>query len=504
MRLSRWGRPGTGRGGGVRASTALAVAGLAFVAPGLPAASAASPPGPVIKLVAAQRNVTVYPFGRQVDMDPGIWVASLGSALQFDVRRASYTKPVTITQIIHTSHGTVQRPLPASVLDGWNGLKHFIRMTVRNSAGKVVASPWLTFCPNTYDPERASPDSPATSLYPQYCGQDPFPLSMVYGVTKGWAVDPAENYPFSPLGSGPYMKLPPGQYRVTDTIGANYVRLLHVAPADATQTVQVKVAKRGGNAGPGRPGSRPLPSLPKVPYLANPPKDALPDLVPLPSWGISTSHTKASGTRPARDLLNFGATVWVGGNSPLDVEGFRSHASPIMKAYQYFYRNGHVIGRARAGTMGFDNAKGHHHWHFEQFARYTLLNSAKKLVVPSHKVGFCIAPTDPVDLLLPHAVWQPSQVGLGGQCGSPTALWVREMMPIGWADTYFQSVAGQSFNITKVPNGTYYIEITANPLRVLHETNTHNDVSFRKVILGGTPGQRTVKVPAYDGIDPEG
>jgi hypothetical protein len=268
--------------------------------------------------------------------------------------------------------------------------------------------------------------------------------------------------------------------------------------------VQVKVAKRGGNVGPGRPGSRPLPSLPKVPYLANPPKDALPDLVPLPSWGISTSHTKASGTRPARDLLNFGATVWVGGNSPLDVEGFRSHASPIMKAYQYFYRNGHVIGRARAGTMGFDNAKGHHHWHFEQFARYTLLNSAKKLVVPSHKVGFCIAPTDPVDLLLPHAVWQPSQVGLGGQCGSPTALWVREMMPIGWADTYFQSIAGQSFNVTKVPNGTYYIEITANPLRVLHETNTHNDVSLRKVILGGTPGQRTVKVPAYDGIDPEG
>jgi hypothetical protein len=94
-------------------------------------------------------------------------------------------------------------------------------------------------------------------------------------------------------------------------------------------------------------------------------------------------------------------------------------------------------------------------------------------------------------------------LGLLGQCGQPTALWVREMMPVGWGDTYVQSIAGQSFDITKVPNGTYYIEITANPLGVLHETSTGNDVSLRKVILGGTPGHRTVKVPAWHGIDPE-
>jgi hypothetical protein len=75
-------------------------------------------------------------------------------------------------------------------------------------------------------------------------------------------------------------------------------------------------------------------------------------------------------------------------------------------------------------------------------------------------------------------------------------------MPVGWGDTYYQ-VAGQSFDITHVPNGTYYIEVTANPLRVLHETTTRDDVSVRKVILGGTAGHRTVKVPAWHGIDPE-
>ncbi len=62
---------------------------------------------------------------------------------------------------------------------------------------------------------------------------------------------------------------------------------------------------------------------------------------------------------------------------------------------------------------------------------------------------------------------------------------------------------GQSFDITHVPNGAYYIEIIANPLKVLRESNTSNDVSLRRVILGGRPGHRTVRVPAWHGIDPE-
>ena len=45
--------------------------------------------------------------------------------------------------------------------------------------------------------------------------------------------------------------------------------------------------------------------------------------------------------------------------------------------------------------------------------------------------------------------------------------------------------------------------MTANPEKVLHETTTSNDVSLRKIILGGTPGPRTGKVPAWHGIDPE-
>jgi len=77
-------------------------------------------------------------------------------------------------------------------------------------------------------------------------------------------------------------------------------------------------------------------------------------------------------------------------------------------------------------------------------------------------------------------------------------------MPIGWGDTYFQLLAGQSFDITHVPNCTYYIEIIANPEKALRESNMGNDISLRRVILGGRPGHRTVRVPAWHGIDPEG
>jgi hypothetical protein len=37
--------------------------------------------------------------------DPGIWIAALGSPLQFDLRRDPYTSLITITQVIHPPFG---------------------------------------------------------------------------------------------------------------------------------------------------------------------------------------------------------------------------------------------------------------------------------------------------------------------------------------------------------------------------------------------------------------
>lgn len=481
-------------------STGAAMAGAAALS------HTATARGPSLKLIITQKTVTVLKPRRGPEfINPGIWVSAVGSDLRLDVQRASYTKPVTITQIIKTPWGTTQRrPLPASLLDGWNGLKDFILLTIRNSHGKVVATQKQTFCPGAFDTERASPSSPAANPYPQQCNAfDPFPLGEVWGLTQGWAVNPSGNFCFFRCPAPPPVNLPLGKYRATETISAPYTGLFHIPAPDATATVNLKVIKARSCPPPGcaaaHRGTRGhLPQLPQVPTLANPPRAALPQLTALPSWGIRTAHTKAG-----LDVLSFSATVWVGGNSPLDVEGFRQSGSPVMKAYQYFWRNGKVIGRAPAGTMGFEKGKGENEWHFEQFARYRLLTVSKKLAVISNKVGFCIAPTDPVNMLIRSAVWQPPFIGLGGACGSPGALWVQEYLPDGWGDTYVQTLAEQAFDITNVPNGTYYIEITANPLHKLHELSTAGNTSLRKIILGGTKGHRTVKVPAWHGIDPE-
>ncbi len=494
-------RSGWSRAGAALAGAALAVALVA--APGSPVAAVGQVAGPVLKLKAAQHTVTLDSFSGKVYLDPSIWVAVLKSPLQFDVRRASYTHPFAITQIIRAPGGrVVRRPLPAKVVQWNGGLRNFLTLTARNLAGKVAVSQTIPFCPDTYDPERVSPSGPATTPFPQQCDTNPFMKGMVWGVQTGWTTDPAESNFL-----GHQVKLALGTYHVTATIHPAYQRMFGISARDARASVTVKVIKGPkccpvpGCCAPAAAHAHDAagPALGEVGVrtVAKPPESALPDLVALPAWHIATSHAKTKA-----DYLTFGATVWVGGNGPLDVEGFRSHGSPVMQAYQYFWRGKYLVGRVRAGTMGFDSQQGHNHWHFEQFARYTLLNSTRSVAVTSHKVGFCILPSDEIDLLLPRAVWQPSLTSPAGQCGSPTSLWVAEEMPVGWGDTYYQ-VAGQSFDITHVPNGTYYIQVIANPLRVLHETTTRDDVSVRKVILGGTAGHRTVKVPAWHGIDPE-
>jgi hypothetical protein len=100
---------------------------------------------------------------------------------------------------------------------------------------------------------------------------------------------------------------------------------------------------------------------------------------------------------------------------------------------------------------------------------------------------------------------QPEITGLSSACapGNPAALWIREVLPVGWGDTYGQFVSGQAFDITSLPNGAYFIRVTANPDERLYEATLDNNISLREVLLGGAPGARTVEVPPYEGIDTE-
>ncbi|RNL63335.1 hypothetical protein EFK50_10680 [Nocardioides marmoriginsengisoli] len=223
----------------------------------------------------------------------------------------------------------------------------------------------------------------------------------------------------------------------------------------------------------------------------------LPDLISLPAFGIST-HNEGG-----RDLLDFAATVYNGGPAPLVAEGFRRGSAPEMDAYQFFYRGERQVASRRVGTMEYDVRPSHSHWHFRDFAVYDLTNRKHKRLRTSGKEAFCLAPTDAIDLLGRGAVVDPGNGDLSTACGDPTSVWVREVLASGWGDTYSQQRAGQSIDITGLPNGSYWIRVTANPLNRLKETTKKNNVSYRRVVLGGTAGERTVKVPKYGRINSE-
>ncbi|MFC9590827.1 lysyl oxidase family protein [Streptomyces sp. NPDC056944] len=269
----------------------------------------------------------------------------------------------------------------------------------------------------------------------------------------------------------------------------------------ATKKQAARADVQAGDTAGQTDGSRQAPALaPQTkrptgnPSVPNVPK---PDLRSLPAYGITISD--GAQDIPGKDYLAFSANVWNAGPAQLVVDGFRSPGKAKMDAYQYFYdARGKQVGYTPTGTMEWDPRPGHVHWHFTDFASYRLLKADKKEAVRSGKEAFCLANTDAVDYTVKNANWHPYNTDLSTACGQENSISVREVLDVGSGDTYTQDLPGQSFDITDVPNGTYYIQVLANPAKRLKETNLDNNSALRKVVLGGTPGRRTVTVPAHD------
>ncbi|MEE1740200.1 lysyl oxidase family protein [Streptomyces sp. BE147] len=257
--------------------------------------------------------------------------------------------------------------------------------------------------------------------------------------------------------------------------------------------------------GPGRTdGSRKAPAVQpnaKRPTgKASVPDVPKPDLRSLPAYGITVSDGYEEV--PGKDYLAFSANVWNAGPAKLVVDGFRSPGKELMDAYQYFYdANGKQVGYTPTGTMEWDPRPGHEHWHFTDFASYRLLKADKKETVRSGKEAFCLANTDAVDYTVKNANWHPDNTDLSTACGQENSISVREVLDVGSGDTYTQDLPGQSFDITGLANGTYYIQVLANPEKRLKETDLTNNSALRKVVLGGKPGARTVTVPPHERVD---
>jgi hypothetical protein len=460
-----------------------------------PSGALAVGPASGLKLKPSADHVTLERFRKEpVYLELGVYLASEGSPFELRVTRPDYSQPIQIQRIVeHPGDVDEVIDLPSDILDSWVGLRDFMTLEIQDSEGDVVSSSTLPFCPNNYERQRIGDAGPEQPTYPDSCYSNPFTRGMVWGIDADWAVG-ALAYDAGAV----FLKN--GEYTATMSISDEYVNLFGIDPNSASATVDITVVKidygcyKCGRAS-AKAHHHEKPST--VPTVDTPNPAFLPDLLGLPAWGISVDH------RPNKTFLNFGATVWNGGASSMVVEGFRRSDEDVMDAYQYFHENGQVVGKAQVGTMEYDKRSGHQHWHFLQFARYSLLDSTQTEIVRSRKEAFCLAPTDAIDLTVPDAELTPYSIGLGSACGSTTSLWTREVLPLGWGDTYTQARPGQSFNITNLPNGTYYIAVTANPTQSLFEQTYDNNTELREITIKGKADNRKVIVPPWNGIDTE-
>ena len=449
-------------------------------------------PRPLLSLRTASDKIIVEKYGRSVYPNLGIYLEAGDEAFEVRLNRAyDYLTPIEGHFV--TSGGDVA--LPADLLKSFRGLPRFTHLTITDKSGSVVVDRNQRFC-SSGEPTRIRPDAPDVSTYPLDCPYNPFTLGAVFGIDPGFAMPAVEPY-------GKPLRIPLGRYTVTLAVNPLYRDLLGLSEEETTATVKMQVVKGddcfGHGAGRGCKGAgsdqgstsvaprHPARHAPKdEPNLAPDPA-FLPDLRSLPAYAIQIGKN---------GYMQFAATVWNAGPSPLVVDGFRRPTEDVMDAYQYFYdTDGTPQGYAPAGSMEWDPRHGHTHWHFRDFARYRLLDADMNNVVRSRKEAFCLANTDAVDYTVEGANWRPYNTDLHTSCGDYQSISVREVLDSGSGDTYYQGLPGQSFNVKDLEPGVYYIAVEANPAGNMFEVDTANNNAYRKIKLGGEPGgPRTVKV----------
>ena len=479
----------------------LAASAVAVAVAVVPAATGrATPPLPGLRLIIPMHHLDVQRYGTgQPDLflQAPVYVAPTHGGFEIDPVRRHGVISLWLVRRTATGVTRLRQITTLSKVHMPEGIPGFFTMRLRNSDGKLVAHTTQAFCPTAdFGGARVNRYGPPNPTFPYFCGS-PLTRATVWGLDAGWAVPVYADLLASSTAA------PDGNYTLTIRIDRSYVSQLHLDPTVAVATLNLTVTTNTGGGCPpkiichaaARPSVvRRLAADGSVSSngsrLAEPTSPGgLPDLSSLPARGLRVEHNSDNG----KDYLDFNATIWNRGPGQMDVEGFRRAGRPTMVATQFIYRNGLPVRSQVIGTFEFDTRPGHNHWHLEDFAQYALLTPDGNRVVRSQKQSFCLAPTDPVNLTLPGALWQPDRIGLYSSCPTDQSIWLRETLPAGWGDTYVQSVAGQSFNLTGIANGDYLVRVTSNPYHRILEKSYRNNVSLLRIQLGGTPGARTVK-----------
>jgi hypothetical protein len=188
--------------------------------------------------------------------------------------------------------------------------------------------------------------------------------------------------------------------------------------------------------------------------------ELLPNLAAQPAGDISVVTTRTGELE-----LRLSATTFNRGDGALELFAGET-GQGRQNIYQRVYLDDGSSYARLAGTFVWHEA--HAHFHFEDYALYTLqqVQGKGKSRRTSAKTTFCVMDTDLVDGSLPGA---PAGAVYDG-CGETI-----QGMSVGWADTYRSHLAGQEISLSKLKDGDYRLIIEADPQdRILETDETDN------------------------------
>nr|MDQ3756405.1 lysyl oxidase family protein [Actinomycetota bacterium] len=134
------------------------------------------------------------------------------------------------------------------------------------------------------------------------------------------------------------------------------------------------------------------------------------------------------------------------------------------------------VCRAQEPVGGFTWHDEHTHFHFEDFATYSLRRvlpdgtpdySSAGLISVSEKVSFCLIDIEQYDT----DKASPTPFYTLANCYAPVVMGISP----GWADNYDASLDGQELSLTGVTDGTYALIIDQDPANRLYETDDTNN-----------------------------
>ena len=193
--------------------------------------------------------------------------------------------------------------------------------------------------------------------------------------------------------------------------------------------------------------------------------EKLPNLVPYPASELHVVNDSVTGTA----LLRFSTVSYNNGIGPVElVGGAFNLTTNTQKVYQRVYLSDGTYYDRLAGDFIYHPE--HQHIHFEGYATYKLLpvNAPGASQRNGTKTSFCLEDTNHVLPNLPGSPVDPAYTVCNSQI---------QGISVGWADRYGYLLAGQSIDVTGLPDGDYQLIIEVDPNNHLLEQSDADNQS---------------------------